>query len=84
MHSQNNGVSVHSSERLSMEQIDWSSVSSGCDSIGDDGYLKDIPLICGILAAMPFRKPVYVKDFSQSRNTMIITFDRMQYLLYSP
>lgn len=49
-------MSAHSLERSSRVHTDFSIVSSGCDSIGDEGYLKDIPLICGIFV-VPFSKP---------------------------
>jgi len=34
-----------------MEQIDFFGVFSGCDNMGDDGYLNDMPLIWGIFGA---------------------------------
>jgi len=34
-----------------MEQIDFFGVFSGCDNMGDDGYLNDMPLIWGIFVA---------------------------------
>lgn len=55
-HSQNNGVSAHSLERSSMEQINFFGVFPGCDNMGDDGYLKDMPLIWGIFIPS-FLKP---------------------------
>lgn len=60
-HSQNNGVSAQLLERLSRVQIESSRVFSGCDNIGYEGYLKDMPLICDILV-VPFSKPEIFLD----------------------
>lgn len=60
-HSQNNGVSAQLLERLSRVQIDSSRVFSGCDNNGDDGYLKDMPLICDTFL-VPSSKPEIFLD----------------------
>lgn len=59
-HSQNKGVSAHSLERSSREQTNFSKIFSCCDRIGDDGYLKDMPLICGILIAPLFKPEIFL------------------------